>query len=268
MDSIRENEKLEDMVTALKMELDADVNNEMCIVLVEGRDDIKFINRIFDEKVVCYESFSGKHGLKELIQHDSIQEDRIIAIRDRDYANADEFPERLFCYDTCCMETMMLLNKDVREGIYKTYYKGKKDQNIFLINAMRELSPLSVLREENEKQGSEIDFKRIRLGDCIDEIQEKVECEILFGRLDQQIISKEECMDKAQTWTDEELFEKTNGHDLCKFLGKICKNGKADMGEEKFRDALICSYRKSDFLATYLYQSLNNYQVAHCLRIV
>lgn len=268
MDSIRENEKLEDMVTALKMELDADINNELCIVLVEGKDDIKFINRIFGGKVVCYESFSGKTGLQELIQHASIQENRIIAIRDKDYANVDEFPKRLFCYDTCCMETMLLANEEVAEGIYKTYYKGMKDQNAFLLNAMRELAPLSVLREENEEHGYGIDFKRIGLGDCIDESQEKVKLDVLFSRINQQGLTKDECISKAAAWRDDELLEKTNGHDLCKFLGKVCGNEKADMGEGKLRDALICSYRKSDFLATYLYNSLNNYQVRHHLSFV
>lgn len=42
MDSIRENEKLEDMATNLRLELDNDIEHKMCIILVEGSDDVKF----------------------------------------------------------------------------------------------------------------------------------------------------------------------------------------------------------------------------------
>ena len=47
MDSIREYETLEDVITTLRMELSNDLEGKLSIVLVEGEDDISFVNRIF-----------------------------------------------------------------------------------------------------------------------------------------------------------------------------------------------------------------------------
>lgn len=160
MDSIRENQKFEDMVTILKLELDADVDGHTSLVLVEGSDDVTFVGRIFEEHVVCYESFSGKEGIHWLLEAEELQDDRIIGIRDKDYANVNDFPERMFCYDTCCMETMMLQSEEVREGLCSTYYKGNRNRGTMILEAMRQLAPLSVLRQENEWNDWGIDFKR------------------------------------------------------------------------------------------------------------
>ena len=115
--------------------------------MVEGTDDVSFVKRVFEENVVCYESFSGKEGLHQLIECavfsicstkliiiyefaapvDRVRRysrNRIIGICDKDYALKREFPPRMFCYDTCCMEIMLLSHKEVARRLYTAYYKG------------------------------------------------------------------------------------------------------------------------------------------------
>ena len=183
MDSIRENEKLEDMVTTLKMELDNDIEHNLNIVLVEGKDDNKFIRRIFSNRVTCYESFSGKRGLQELIQHDRIKDSRIIAIRDKDYSNPADYPERMWCYDTCCLETMLLKNENVREGLFATYYKGNVSQDLFFENILEQLAPISVLRQKNEEDDLQINFQKMKMGDNFDRQSEELNLLKIFQNI-------------------------------------------------------------------------------------
>lgn len=260
MDSIRENEKLEDMISTLQMELSNDYEGKLSIILVEGVDDVGFVKRVFEQSVVCYESFSGKEGLHQLIESEDIQDNRIIGIRDKDYALECELPSRLFCYDTCCMEIMLLSNKEVVKGLYTTYYKGNTSQDALVKNAMRQLAPLSVLREKNEKQSLNIDFKRAALSECIVGESESIIYEKLFSNLVQDEEMLEQCLGAAEQLQEDDLTEKTNGHDICRFLGKVFKSRKGDMGEERLREVLICSYRTEDFKNTYLYQKIKNYQ--------
>lgn len=121
-DSIRRNETKEDMITTLRMELSADIFHKKSILLVEGSDDVKFAKKVCDRDVVCYESFSGKEGLGELIEAPDIRDERIVAVRDRDYCDAGMLPERMFAYDACCLELMLIKSKEVEEGLCLTYY--------------------------------------------------------------------------------------------------------------------------------------------------
>lgn len=86
----------EDMITTIRMELDADIEKKISILLVEGSDDVIFAKKVFSNTVVCYKSFSGKEGLEELINSDEIKDNRIIAVRDRDYCNVEELPPRMY----------------------------------------------------------------------------------------------------------------------------------------------------------------------------
>lgn len=79
---------------------------------------------------------------------------------------------------------------------------------------------------------------------------------------------RDECMQEVENTSSDELLDIMNGHDLCKILGKIMQSGNGDMGENRVRDALICSFRKNDFKQTDLYDKLLNYQQQHNLKYV
>jgi len=77
-----------------------------------------------------------------------------------------------------------------------------------------------------------------------------------------------ECKERALHLSITELYENTNGHDLCRILGKIFKAKKGDIGEERVRNAMICSYRKSDFKETDLYSKLLMYRQNYNVKYV
>ena len=178
MDSIRENEKLEDMATNLRLELDNDIEHKMCIILVEGSDDVKFCKRVMEKNVIAYESFSGKHDLKRLIMHDKLSDERVIAIRDKDYCELESLPEKMYTYDSCCLETMLLSNSAIKEGLYDTYYGGSDKMDELFDQVKKDI--IQMIKESNDKGDLTINFLMIakyfeRIGDHVVNICEWIE---------------------------------------------------------------------------------------------
>lgn len=146
-------------------------------------------------------------------------------------------------------------------------------------NALRQLAPLSLLRKANEEKKIGIPLAAIGFGDLISR-EGVFDMEPLFLRIKKMcknIISGngneldrviDQCMQEAEHIGDEQLYEITNGHDLCLFLGVFLKSGSKCLGEKGARDAMLNSYRKSDFIKTDLYAALKEYQERFCLRFV
>ena len=267
MDSIRDSLKKEDIVAYIELELNADMNNSLPVLLVEGINDIVLCGKIFEENVVIYESFAGKAGLDDLMEEASLSDSRVIAVRDKDYMDIKNLPERMFVYDASCMEMMLLKNEDVINGFCSVYCGVKKGGRDYLHNAMKALSPYSILRKKSEEQGLRINFDRglggfIQEGECfqVDELFRKVGITDEMG---------EACKTEAALLGTEELYDVTNGHDICRYLGCTAREGKGkNLGEERVRNILICSYRKEDFKKTKLYGSIKEYQSRYGLCFV
>lgn len=267
MDSIRENITKEDMVVTIEAELNADIYGRLCVLLVEGSSDIKFAQRVFNKDVACYESFSGKGGLEELIEAPELQNHRVIAVRDKDYCDVNELPDRMFIYDTSCLELMLLKNKEVVTGIYCTYYDGSYEKEKMVQNALRKLAPCSIMRKKNEEQKLGISFKKAGFGDLI-KSEEIFELDQYFERLRVSDLLAAECKAESLSVEDEQLYDITNGHDICVFLGEILKNAGKKLGEAGVRNALLSNFRKSDFMDTRLYGVIKSYQSEYGLRYV
>lgn len=267
MDSIRENRTKDDIITEILLESSADLENHKCILLVEGSDDIKFAERVFSENVLCIESFSGKEGLKELIEDSSLQKEWVIAVRDRDYMDICQLPQRVFVYDKCCMELMLLSSKKVAESFHQMFYEGICEKELYIISAMKKLAPYSVLRRKNERESRGISFDKVGFGDLVQQDGD-LDTQTLFGRLrlGSEIFS--ECREEADCICDEELWNITNGHDLCLYLGVISRLDKGNLGETGVRKVLLGCYRKEDFKETELYHALNTYQANRNLKFV
>lgn len=267
MDSIRENVKFEDMVATLKAELSYDINHRLNLVVVEGKDDIKFIKKNFcNQNIVCYESFSGKNDLNQIITDPRIRDERIIAIRDKDYVDKSNLPKRMWTYDTCCLETMLIKNKEVQKSMFQTYAKEEVQWDEFYENVFRELVPISILRKKNERDEKSINFNKMRLLDCYKE--GKIDTLSVFRNIEQDESIHGQCCLEGKDLSNEELLDITNGHDLCKILGVIFISGKGAMGEDRVRDAMICTFRKGDFAETDLYKDLLEYQRVHNVKYV
>ena len=267
MDSVRENRTKDDIITEILLEISADLENQKCILLVEGSDDIKFAERVFSENLLCIESFSGKEGLKELIEDSSLQKEWVIAVRDRDYMDISRLPQRMFLYDKCCMELMLLSNKKVAESFHQMFYAGIYEKEIYITNAMRILAPYSVLRRKNEHEARGIPFDKVGFGDLVQQDGD-LDTQKVFGRLrlDSEVFS--ECREEANHICDEGLWNITNGHDLCLYLGTISRLNKGNLGETGVRKILLGCYRKEDFKETELYHAINTYQANRNLRFV
>ncbi|MCI9439842.1 MAG: hypothetical protein HFH15_01135 [Ruminococcus sp.] len=270
MDSIRSNQTKDDLVTTIKLELSADIRKKKCFLLVEGNDDVIFSRKIFQKDVVCYESFSGKAGLDELIESSELGDYRVIAIKDKDYCNVEALPERMFVYDNSCLELMILKNGEVVKGLYCTYYEcyaGTLPEEKIVLNAMRKLAPYSILRMKSEKQGLNINFSKVGFGDLI-ESEDSFRIEQLFARLNISDEMVNECKEESLDWEDELLYEITNGHDICLFLGRIFLNAGKPLGESGVRNIMLSNYRKSDFAQTKLYHQIKEYQSQYGLQYV
>lgn len=267
MDSIRENRTKEDILEEIRLERSEDIRNEKCFVIVEGSDDVLFAKKIFCENVICMESFAGKTGLQEILEEDEQESDDIIGIRDRDYVNERDLSQRIFLYDHCCLELMLLADRCTSTSFHQIYYKGKSTCELFLINAMRQLSAYSILRKKNETEELGINFRNVRFGDLVDFASERLNDEELFLRAKEQE-RYVRCKQEADAVDDQALWNITNGHDICTFLGRLSKSGKANMNEDRVRNVLLVSYRKEDFVKTQLYQDVLSYQRQKHLRFL
>ncbi|MDE6887684.1 MAG: hypothetical protein K2P45_03445 [Eubacterium sp.] len=267
MDSIRENLTKTDIIDMVLFELNADIEHKLHIVFVEGTDDILFGKKVFEEYVAVLESFSGKEGLKELLECAELSsEPRIIAVRDKDYADESALSDRMFVYDGSCMEMMLLKNYDVLKGFCDIYCMTEGSCTELLTNVMHELAAYSVARKRNEQEGLGLRFRAgfgdmIKRGEfCLDE---------LFQREGFSDELKEACKREAAALSVAELYEITNGHDICKYLAAISVNGKGNtMGEADVRKTLLCAYRKEDFKETRLYRKIKQYQIQYQLQFL
>lgn len=98
----------EDILSGIRLERAEDIKDEKCFAIVEGPDDACFVKMVFSDNVVCIESFAGKSGLQEIVEEES--SDDVIGIRDKDYVDEKSLPDRVFLYDHCCLEIMLLVN--------------------------------------------------------------------------------------------------------------------------------------------------------------
>ena len=246
----------------------ADVEDCLILILVEGETDIQFIECVLSEspgKILCkdgkqYPGYSsGKNSLYDLLDATSGKDwcKRVIAIRDRDYSDPDAYPDRMFAYDHCCLEMMLLSHPEVQKRV-RANYTIIEERPYIPLCLMRLIAPFSLLRKKNELQGLEIDFGNsgVLLGCGKNRLPDM---EILFRK--HQL---EDQYDLFQTdanhLSDEELWEITNGHDICSLLGKSVRLGKGALGADGLFRFLLSVYRLSDFASTNLYSDLEQYQ--------
>lgn len=265
MNSIIDNITKNDVVAEINLLLNADVLKETIIIIVEGKDDVRFINRMIDEKqITILESYSGKNGAIEILNN-YIGEKRVLTILDRDYK--EEVNTQIFYYDYCCLEMMLISDLKVFSNLYNDYlYKLKIPADIFRFNMLNELRSVSIVRKVNSDNGLNLNIKAINVNNLLNnskiEIKElkktinKTNNDFLKNNTEiENIIDKE----YSKKMDIEELLNITNGHDFSNYFAKICRENKKNATQENIEDTLRCSYRKEDFLKTKLFNSLKQY---------
>ena len=265
-----------------EIQLWIDHSSENVAVLAEGSDDIEFFEKVFKklENVIYFESLSGCEGLYELLKEPDLDSRRIIAVRDKDYtdpADPEKYPPRMFAYDDCAMELMILHHQYIQETLRDCYALEKK---AFPLDMMRHVAPFSLLRQKNaickewqiafqEKDcngrgGYPIHAKTKPAPNAKKRVPD---IEGVFKLYEKDYLELngqyEVCQADSKALADDALWDITNGHDICRALGSVSSLSSGSLGEVGYRKLMFFIYRFEDFQSTRLYSALSAYQLSN-----
>ena len=268
--SIREEHKLNQKASKIKLRLDAKPNP--VVLLVEGKTDTDLFKRLFgdNDAVICIAD--GKENLYALLNAPILNKARyvrrVVAVRDRDYTNPAEYPDKMFAYDCCAMELMLLRHPKMQDMLRNFYPLQER----FPMEILKRIALFSLLRQDNDESahsenpwrlnfekpgvlaGSENNMPNM---EKLFSIYEK-NCSALQGQY-------EKYRDKADTLPEETLWDITNGHDICALLGKHYKLADKfyPLSDLAYCDLMIGIYKPEYFQDTRLYQdNLSTYELS------
>lgn len=276
--SIKESLTKEDIIADIRMTLAADFNRVKSVVIVEGDDDITFFNGKLSSNVDLYESYSGKKGVEEIV--DTFPDERVVCICDRDYGPVSNNP-RIFYYDYCCLEMMLIANNDSFRNYCYGYYRGKKDPLRLRTELLEDLAVLSLYRKLNEQNNWGINFRGLNFSQGFDEINCKISIPSIVAQIKKINTSNSEQIriqlssigsEKQLLSSESDYLLITQGHDFINSLHQIClhstprKNG-SPPAREMYR-SLVCSYRIDDLHRTIFYSQISAYQDSTSRKII
>lgn len=263
MNSIDSARNRDDLINEILLTLNE--SPETVALLVECSDDVEFFEKVFDgfEHVAYFESLSGCTGLYDLLQE--LPSPRIVAVRDRDY-DTNPYPYRMFAYDDCALELMILHHPYVQKRLSR-YYPRKAEN--FPLDLMKGIAEFSLLRQRNARNGWGIAFDD--MGGVLAGHEKKKplppDMKALFREYEKEYPEKmnglyEILNADAQSLTPEQLWEITNGHDICKLLGILSTLDRGALGERAYFHLMIEIYQLQHFEGTYLYRKLSEYRLS------
>jgi hypothetical protein len=260
--SIRSNLTKDSAISEIKLSLGADIEKKKVHVVVEGQDDIKVLRKFCETNTVIIESYSGKQGVEEIVCSKVINDHRVVGIRDKDYCNST-VGSRVFFYDKCCLEMMMLSFNETFESIYHEYYCGILNPEQLKKTIFEELYKVSQVRKYNEEKKAGIKFTGLKYNKLVNkkgELEiatfinelEKTNPEVDFSDV------KETLKNKAKN--DADYFDVTNGHDFLSFFKVLCdKSRKKPIKKDEIPSSLRTSFNETHFKKTELYRYINEY---------
>ena len=277
--SIRTNLNREDIISEITLLCGEDYKKVKTFVIVEGDDDLKFIQNKFNSNAYGFESFSGCDGVEEIVNY--FQSDkRIIGIRDKDYSILTSGENKIFLYDYHSLEIMLAMNNESFESVCTEFYCG--DEKVFELRnkVFQKLKYISCFREKNSSEGWELITENI----SIDELyrKSKLDCkEDIIKEINRP--SKNNYDSEKQSIVEEhyhlvtDLKLITRGHDFSELFKVICntsriekniksKNNKSKNNKSKnikSKDVelvLRTSFTSESFKNTTLFQNLEEYE--------
>jgi len=267
----------EDIISEIKLSIGADIKKEYVYMLLEGSDDIKFWRGLISEKVIIFESFSGKNGIKEIIEEFFDTNPQVIGIRDKDYEST-LIHNSIFYYDYCCMEMMLICSSEAFTSIYTEYYDGEIPVNELKIRLLQQLKALSHVRQLNETNGWGIKINGVSIGSAFNRETNELIFDTIVNKLNEMNRNffidnqeKKQCVDNLlrTELTIEELLNITQGHDFLKLFSIYClKEQGRSISDINISASLRVAYRKSDFENSLLYTNLIDYEEKHKFKIV
>ena len=263
--SIKTNLTKDSIISDIKLLLGADINKENVYIVVEGDDDIKFLRRYLNSNVTIYESFSGKNGVEEIVNSKIISNSRVIGIRDKDYCN-DLKSEKIFFYDRCCLEMMIIEFDKAFNGIYCEFYNGEMEPHKLKEHILTELFRVSQVRKYNEENKIGIIFKGLSFRSIIDD-KFKIDTEKFIDQLKKlnsgKPIDFTSIIGELVYQNTDNKLDITNGHDFILLFKVICDKGCSgkSANEKQISSVLRSSFSEEFLKKTTLYKSVSDYFV-------
>ena len=275
--SIKANLSKEDTIADIRMTLGADFEHKKCIVLVEGEDDIVFFNGKLHRDIEIKESFSGKRGVKEIVEEFS--DNRVIGICDADY-DATDCP-RLLYYDNSCLEMMLVSNDNAFGSLFCIYYQGKMQAGIIRLQIFSNLKWLSLYRKLSSENNWGVNFKGVSINNAFNNDTYNIEIPKLLKQISEQNPHLSESIrshvDSVVEAANVELdlnqyLRITQGHDFIFCFRCYCEavhvtKGKTPSAAEILH-VLIGSFPRDAWKNTTLYRELNQYETSHSLKLL
>ena len=242
-------------------------------ILVEGPTDKRLFEHIFENgEIVCI-AVGGKDMLYKTLNYMKNTPllleyaQKAVAVRDRDYTNPAEYPPHMYAYDCCAMELMLLYHPKM-QYVLKNYYTV---QERFPLDMMRRIAPFSLLRKDNDENGWGIDFESpgVLAGSERNMPNMKELYRIYEQKYPALKIRYEEYQHRADALSDSDLWNITNGHDICTLLGNHYQVGETlyRYSDINYCFQIIPIYQPEYFQDTELYRdSLSTYELPNRTR--
>ncbi len=263
------------LLNTIKLKLNADISRSKPVILVEGNDDSKFIKTFIDDECCIFESYSGKEGVKEILEDSKLKKDkRVIGICDKDYDDICEIKNnKLFYYDYCCLEMMLIANNNLNKRICDEFYEGNRTATEVRLELLKKLFCISNLRNFNSKNLKEykyedgINFKGIRFCNTLNKNQNF--CADLFYKelikinppIHKSYIDENFKNIKPLSDTLDYYLNITNGHDYIFCFQTLCNhNKKSHIKINSIASCLRVGFSFKKFKETNLYTSLKDYE--------
>lgn len=134
----------------IRLLINADINNNKTYILVEGNDDINLLRHMMNDNIDII-GCNGKESILKIVKN--IDKVNCIGIIDMDY-EYNYNNTRIFLYDYCCLEMMIISDK----GIIKKIAKEFKISVNKILDILFSLLFISLMRKYNYYNKLNIDF--------------------------------------------------------------------------------------------------------------
>lgn len=258
--SIRMNMSNDITISSIRLHLSDDIHKDIFHLVVEGDDDCKLLRKFKNNNLVIHQSSSGKTGVLEILQNQAIQDNRVIGIRDRDYC-VEKLHNRIFFYDMCCLEMMIIYFDRTFESIYCEFYQGKLSVGELKSVILENLYILSMFRKLNETRNLEINFKGLTISNLLD-----TDLNMVNNYLVTELIKRspnchtslisllEEIVNISKSKDIESYLKIVNGHDFITLFKIHCNsNARKGISESQITSTLRGSFNADLFKLTNLF---------------
>lgn len=258
-------------VSEIKLLLSHDTEKLNMLVVVEGEDDVKLLNKFCEKGVRIIESYSGKLGVEEILDFEKLDDFRVIGITDRDYSYNTSH-KRMFYYDKCCQESMIFNFNSVINSLCSEYYEGDMNPLELKKHIMSELYFISSLRYSNYINSLGIKFNGISIHNIISNELGLDENNLLTNL--SKINSNRDLTDVDMMIVESDYNNDPlmyiNGHDLITFFKELCNKSKPNkklVKSDRISSSFRIAFQDEHFMQTNLYKDTNNYSNKNGLKL-